>query len=211
MKNNNGFSLIKSLLCVLGICILICLSLKINNILNTIVNYDKGNIMDNIIHAMENQPQINLSQLKTTIPLIKQWIEAKENWCKSNEDKCKLMKDNEGFCYNCFHNASDLGLSWPSDWINHEVTGLFSARTKPCGNELDCRNKDFIFCSAMHARVYCRRDRVVIMGSLKDVSNYPLGNQLSCAARVRDQQGNDFCKEISGKEPVSLNYNFERE
>ncbi len=199
MKNNSGSSLIKTLLWALGICVVIGLSQTITNKVETMVD------MDYDTHYIENLPK-----LKTTIPLIKQWIEAKENWCKSNKDKCKIMKGNNGFCYDCFHNASDFGVSWPSDWENFEVTGLFTSKTTSCGNELDCSN-DSIFCSAMHARVYCRRDRVVIIGALKEVSNYPLGNQLSCVARVQDQQGNDFCKEISGKEPVSLNYNFERE
>ena len=173
--------------------------------LKTILIYNNKN--EKLIAEREK----SFLELKAAIPLIKQWVEAKENYCKLHKDDCQVLKDNGGFCYDDCRffrlDASDFGVKWPSEWMD-KPTGLLSDRTKPkhCTNELHCISEN-ISCFANQATVFCTAYGLKIMGALKDISNYPLGNQLSCLANREDKMGNDFCKEISGKESMSFNYN----
>ncbi len=201
MKNNRYLSFIKLLIFLLIVCTIFIIFLI----------YQEVNVRWEIKRGIERNEKINaIYSLKGTIPLIKQWIEAKENWCKSNKEKCKIMKNNNGFCYDCFNDASDFGMSWPEDYDYVYRVSFTSWGKKTCDKELLCHTKYFV-CSAMHSTVYCGTHGITIMGALKDVSNYPLGNQLSCVAFADDEDGNIFCKQISGKDPISLNYNFEME
>jgi len=148
----------------------------------------------------------NLPPLKTTIPLIKQWIEAKENWCENNKENCKIMKENKGFCFECLRKASELGVVWPEDFTHLYRTSFTTWVRTPCKDELLCSTAD-VTCSALNSTVDCRLWKTRIMTGLKGVSNYPLGNQLSCVTPVNSKQGNAFCKQISQKEPISFEYN----
>ena len=192
---------------VLILCFVLGLSFIGCNILTDIET--AINEYDDELRAAEKKEAF--AELKEQIPLIKQWIEAKEKYCKSHKEDCKVLKDNGGFAHSDSKffqlDGRDFGVHWPSEWMDRP-TGLLSSREKPkhCTNDLYCIS-EHIACFAYNATVYCRAGDFMIMGALKDYSNYPLGNRLSCLATRDDKMANEFCKEISSEGPLSFDYN----
>ncbi|MCR5505197.1 MAG: hypothetical protein K6E94_06615 [Elusimicrobiaceae bacterium] len=159
-----------------------------------------------VIIAVKNSPQYKTmtikQQAKEIVPIMKQWIEAQDNLYKKHGHECKTVGLN-GVCAS-FPDGSDLGVHWPSDWVDVDV---FTKKETPCGNSLTCTNHYFS-CSAI-GHVECISDKVILQGG--NSALYPLGNQISCTplhdkvkwGKTYEEEA-AICKEISGKEPINM-------
>lgn len=168
-----------------------------------------------IIKGVTSLPQYKTMmikrQVKKIVPIMKQWVEAKDDWYKKHGHNCKTVGVN-GACTS-YPDGSDLGVHWPSNWHTKDPV---TKKKKPCGNSINCSNNT-VGCLPLGRGISCTIDyKILILGGESSLN--PLGNQVSCIP-VHDKPSNDgvkwkkayeeeaaICKEISGKEPINMPY-----
>ena len=161
-----------------------------------------------IIKGVTSSPQYKTikikRQVKEIVPIMKQWIEAKDDWYKKHGHNCKTVGLN-GMCTS-FLDGSDLGVRWPSNWTTKDPV---TKRKTPCGNSVNCGH-DKSGCTSVGQGISCTIDgKIWLLGG--ESRFYSLGNQISCTP-VHDKGKKSYeeeaaiCKEISGKEPISRPY-----
>ncbi len=180
MRNNNGFSFFKFLLCLIVI----------------------GLIVKGVMGTKQYKTMMLKWQVNKITPIMKQWFDAQENWHTTHGNYCKTAEHN-GICLS-LPDGADLGVHWPSNWVRSE---LFSKKEVPCGNSTSCKNHN-LGCVASSKSVLCTVDGRIMLRigdslflSLKDnIYCSPIHDKVSWSTKHEEEDA--LCKEISGKDPI---------
>lgn len=146
-------------------------------------------------------PQYRIAKMKAEVagilPIMKRWKDSLQEWKHLYGNYCRNGKGTDSTCEE-IPNGSDLGVTWPSDWIS------WANSPSSCGNSTDCYSpvKKWRCYTHANGNVYCqeRNMNFYIVHYSFDYYYSPLQrlrNKIGCSSS--SEKGIEICKKLGGK------------